>query len=374
VPFRGRLQELFLLDPNVVFLNHGAFGACPRPVFDEYQRLQRELEHEPVQFLNLRRRFPDLIAAARARLADYVGAQAADVLLAQNATTALNVVAHALELRPGDEVVATTHEYGANHILWRRVCERVGARYVEVETRPARAVEDLIGALTERTRALFVSHITSPSALVFPIAKLCAAARAAGVFTIVDGAHAPGQIELDVEAVGADVYVGDCHKWLCAPKGSGFLHAQPEAQALLEPRIVSWDWEETAWADRHRWAGTRDPSAHLAVAAAIDFQAEHQWESVRERCHALAVAATRRLGELGLEPTAESDDEYAQMVAFRLAPCDAEAVERRLFAEYRIDVAAQTWRDEPTLRVSFQGYNDESDLDALVDALRRLGL
>ena len=209
---------------------------------------------------------------------------------------------------------------------------------------------------------------------MFPIAKLCAAARAAGVFTIVDGAHAPGQIELDVEAVGADVYVGDCHKWLCAPKGSGFLHAQPEAQALLEPRIVSWDWEETAWADRHRWAGTRDPSAHLAVAAAIDFQAEHQWESVRERCHALAVAATRRLGELGLEPTAESDDEYAQMVAFRLAPCDAEAVERRLFAEYRIDVAAQTWRDEPTLRVSFQGYNDESDLDALVDALRRLGL
>ena len=368
------MRELFLLEPDVVFLNHGAFGACPRPVFDEYQRLQRELEREPVQFLNLRRRFPELVAAARARLADYVGAHAADVLLVQNATTALNVVAHALELRPGDEVVATTHEYGANDILWRRVCERAGARYVEVETRPAGAVEDLIGALTRRTRALFVSHITSPSALVLPVAKLCAAARAAGVFTIVDGAHAPGQIELDVEAVGADVYVGDCHKWLCAPKGSAFLHARPEAQALLEPRIVSWDWEEPAWADRHRWVGTRDPSAHLTVGAAIDFQAEHDWDAVRGRCHALAVTATRRLSGLGLEPMAESEDEYAQMVAFRLPPCDAEAVERRLFDEHRIDVAAQTWRGEPTLRVSFQGYNDETDLDALVDALRRIAV
>jgi isopenicillin-N epimerase len=368
------LRELFLLDPDVVFLNHGAFGACPRPVFDEYQRLQRELEREPVQFLNLRRRFPELVAAARTRLAEYVGARPADVLLAPNATTALNVVAHALELRPGDEIVATSHEYGANDILWRRVCERAGATYVEVETRPARAVDDLLGAFTGRTRAVFVSHITSPSALVFPVAKLCAAARAAGVFTIVDGAHAPSQIELDVEAVGADVYAGDCHKWLCAPKGSAFMHARPEAQALLEPRIVSWDWEEEAWADRHRWIGTRDPSAQLAVAAAIDFQAEHDWDAVRERCHTLAVTATHRLRELGLEPFAESDDEYAQMVAFRLPPCDADAVELRLFDEHRIDVAAQTWRGEPTMRVSFQGYNDESDLDALVDAVRHLEL
>jgi isopenicillin-N epimerase len=367
------VRELFLLDPDIVFLNHGSFGACPRPVFDEYQRLQRELERSPVEFLSLKRGFPALIAAARERLAAFVGAPAADLILVPNATTAVNAVAHALDLQPGDEVVSTTHEYGGNELLWRRVCESRGARLVEVDTLPATAADDLLGAFTPRTRALFVSHISSPTALRFPVEELCARARAADVLTIVDGAHAPGQIDLDVTAIGADFYAGNCHKWLCAPKGAGFLYVRPGVQALLEPSIVSWDWPADSWADRFRWTGTHDPSAHLTVGAAIDFLAEHDWESLRERCHALAAQAMKDLCELlGTEPFPAHDDEFVQMVSVRLPPCDAEALGVQLAHEHRIEVLAQTWQGEPALRVSFQGYNDEEDLEALLRALSRL--
>jgi isopenicillin-N epimerase len=364
------VRDLFLLQPDVVFLNHGSYGACPRPVFEEYQRLQRELEREPVEFLSLKRRFPELIGNVRERLAAYVGASASDIVLVPNATTAVNAVARSLDLRPGDEIVSTTHEYGGNDLLWRYTCERGGARYLEIETTPAKAVDDLLGAFTPRTRALFVSHISSPTALRFPVEKLCAQARDAGVLTIVDGAHAPGQIALDVGAIGADFYAGNCHKWLCAPKGAGFLHARREAQPLLEPLAVSWDWPAREWAERFRWTGTHDPSPHLAVPAAIDFQAEHGWDAVRARCHELAAGAVRELSGLGMEPLPASDGEFAQMVAVRLPPCDAEALGLRLFRERRIEVLAQTWRGSPTLRVSFQGYNDENDLDALLTALR----
>jgi len=367
------VRDLFLLDPDVVFLNHGSFGACPKPVFAEYQRLQLELERDPVEFLSLKRRFPGLIASARERLAAYVGASASDLILVPNATAAVNAVARSLDLNPGDEIVATTHEYGGNDLLWRYACERHGARYLEIDTKPTTAVDDLLGAVTPRTRVLFVSHISSPTALLFPVEELCARAREAGVLSIVDGAHGPGQIALDLASLGADFYAGNCHKWLCAPKGAGFLYVRPEAQPLLEPLAVSWDWTADAWAERHRWTGTHDPSSQLAVATAIDFQAEHGWDAVRARCHGLAARAARELGDrFGTEPLAASDDEFVQMVALRLPPCNAEELTLRLYREREIEVLAQDWRGTPTLRISFQGYNDENDLDVLVEALHDL--
>jgi isopenicillin-N epimerase len=364
------VKELFLLDPEIVFLNHGSFGACPRPVFAEYQRLQLELEREPVEFLG--RRYPDLIDAARERLAAYVGARADDLVFVPNATAGVNMVARSLDLQPGDEVVATTHEYGGTELMWRYLCKRAGARYVEVDTWPTTSVDDLLGAVTPRTRVIAVSHITSPTALRFPVEDICARAREAGVLTLVDGAHAPGHIAVDVGAIGADFYAGNCHKWLCSPKGAGFLHVREEHQALAEPMIISWDSVEEAWNNRQRWTGTHDPAAHLSVPAAIDFQAEHDWVDVRARCHALAVRAAQELTELlGTEAFAATEDEYVQMVAVRLPPCDAEAVRRRLFDEHKVEVVVQDWRGEPSLRASFQGYNDDSDLDALLEALPR---
>jgi isopenicillin-N epimerase len=173
--------------------------------------------------------------------------------------------------------------------------------------------------------------------------------------------------------VGADFYTGNCHKWLCAPKGAGFLYVRPERQPLVEPPIVSWDWPSDTWADRFRWTGTDDPTAYLAVPAAIAFQEEHRWGEVRARCHVLAATAAREVAELlGTEPFPERDDEFVQMVSVRLPPCDAEELGVRLAHEQRIEVAAHTWRGQPTIRISIQGYNDESDVVALLEALRPL--
>lgn len=189
------MRDLFLLRPNVVFLNHGSFGACPRPVFDEYRRWQRELERQPVEFLG--RRFPELMARSRSALANFVDADPDDIVYMPNATTALNTVARSLRFQPGDEVLATDHEYGAADRTWQFVCERRGARYVRAKVpTPVRSVDAVVDAVwsrvTERTRVLFCSHVTSPTALVFPVADLVRRARDAGILTVVDGAHVPG--------------------------------------------------------------------------------------------------------------------------------------------------------------------------------------
>ena len=351
------LEDQFLLDPTVVFLNHGSFGACPAPVFEAYQGFQRELERRPVEFLALERRFPELLEVARARLARYVGASPGNLAFVPNASSALNAVARSLELGPGDEVLLGDAEYGGLERLWAYVAERSGATLVR---RPFSELEP-----GPRTRVLFCSHIEWTSGRVNDIAEVCRRARAAEVLSIVDGAHAPGQIELDLEAIGADVYAGNCHKWLCAPKGSAFIYARPEVQPLIDPPVVSWDWlDGAAFHERHRWQGTRDPSAYLAVPAAIDFQAEHDWPQVRRRCHSLLAAH-----DFGLEPLT---DEFVQMRGFRIDDPDPPELKRRLYDEHRIEVPVFETRQGWTLRVSVQAYNDEADLQALAAALASL--
>ncbi|MBM3128713.1 MAG: aminotransferase class V-fold PLP-dependent enzyme [Chloroflexi bacterium] len=210
-------KELFLLDPEIVFLNHGSFGATPRPVFDAYQNWQRELERQPVEFLG--RRFNNLMRDARAALAAYVHADAADLIYAPNATTALNIVARSLRLNPGDEILTTDHEYGALDRTWRFIARKTGAVYraqpipVPITT-PEDFVARLWAGVTPRTRVVFLSHITSPTALIFPVAEICRRARAAGIISIVDGAHTIGQIPLNPEEIGADFYASNLHKWL----------------------------------------------------------------------------------------------------------------------------------------------------------------
>jgi isopenicillin-N epimerase len=204
------LRNLFLLDPDVVFLNHGSFGACPRPVFGEYQRLQLELERQPVEFLARDRRYPELIDQAKARLAGYVGSEPENIVFTTNATEGLNAVARSLPLGDGDEVLAPVGEYGAVDMLWRHVCERTGARYVTRPIPPGIAPEDALEELwagvTGATRVVVASHVSCFTGVVFPVEKLCRRARGHGLISIVDGAHAPGQIPLELESLGADFY------------------------------------------------------------------------------------------------------------------------------------------------------------------------
>lgn len=355
------MRRLFLLDPEIAYLDHGSFGACPRPVFEAYQRYQRELERQPAELLA--RRLPERLAAVRARLAAYVGADPADLALVPNATSGMSTVARSLRLAPGDEVLASDREYEATDAAWRLACRRAGARYVR------RPPEELGDALGERTRVLSLSHVASPTAEILEPAALCARARELGVLTVVDGAHAPGHVPVDLTALGADAYAGNCHKWLCAPKGAGFLWVRPGLQDEVVPLAIGSRWEEGGdFARRHEWQGTRDPSAWLAVPDAIDFQDEHGWDAVRARCHALAEEAQRELAALtGVAPLAGA---FGQMVACPLPPCDVDELRRRLRDEHRVEVAGRTWGGRPLLRVSFQAYNDERDLERLLEGLR----
>jgi isopenicillin-N epimerase len=381
------LRDLFLLEREVVYLNHGSFGACPRPVFEAYQARQLELERQPMAYM--RRRQGELTEARQA-LGAYLGAAADNLVYVPNATMGLNIVARALDLQPGDEVLGTDHEYGAIERTWEFVCAKQGARYVRQHVPlPIQSVEQVVEALwsgvTERTRVLFFSHITSPTALILPAVELVRRARQAGILTVIDGAHAPGQITLDLDALGVDFYAGNCHKWMMTPKGSGFLYARPEAQPLLEPLVVSWGWgteqpRVTCFVDQHQNQGTRDMAAFLAVPSAIRFMAQHDWPAVRESCHQLVRDARHRIGALdGPEPATPDEPRwFSQMAALPLPLCDAGTLCQRLRDEHAIEVPIVRWSgangDTPRafVRLSVQGYNTRADIDCLLDALARL--
>lgn len=376
--------ERFLLDPAVTFLNHGSFGACPAPVFAEWQGWQRRLEREPVLLLG--REIEGLLATARAELGAFLGAPAADLVFVPNATHGVNIVAASLARRlgPGDEVLATDHEYGACERVFRHAARERGFSFVVRET-PLPLVdgkawlEEFWKGVTPRTRLIFASHQSSPTALTFPVAELCARARETGIPTLIDGAHAPGQLELLLESLGADFYTGNCHKWLCAPKGSAFLYARPEVQELLEPLVVSWGWESekpsaSRFQDLFGWTGTADPSAPLAVPAAIRFQREQGWAEVRAACRALLAEASAGIAELTGEPqlSAESGEFWTQMRSFPLpgrAPAD---LQRRLWEEHGIEVPVMEWKGRRLLRVSVQAHNAPEDIERLLGALGEL--
>jgi isopenicillin-N epimerase len=376
------LKSQFLLDPSVTFLTHGTFGACPKPVFEAYQRWQLEMEREPVEFLG--RRAAAVLSEARAKLAEYLGVAADEVVYFPNPTTAINMVARSLDLKPGDEILTTDHEYGAMERTWRFLSNKNGAKYIRRPiplpvTTPEEFIETFWSGVTERTRVIFISHITSATALIFPIAEICRRAREAGILSIVDGAHAPGHIPLNLTELGADLYTGALHKWLGSPKGSAFLYARREVQAWLKPLVVSWGWESEApsgsqFIDYHEWQGTRDIAAFLATPAAIQFQAEHQWDTVRAACHALASETRRRINDLtGLAPICpDSSEWFGQMASIRLPAVDIQALQARLYAEYRIEIPLFKWNDQPMLRVSIQGYNTQADVDRLMIALEKL--
>jgi isopenicillin-N epimerase len=369
------LRDEFLLDRSVTFLNHGSFGACPRAVFERYQEWQLELERQPVLFLA--RRLEELLAEARGALGAYVGADPDDLVFVPNATAGVNVAARSLGLRPGDEVLSTDLEYGALDLTWEHVCAELGASYVRAPIRlpvtsHGEIVDTVWSAVGPRTRVLYLSHHTSATAMTLPVDDLCRRAREAGIRTVIDGAHVPGHIPLDLRALDADFYAGNCHKWLCAPKGAGFLYVRRELQEGIHPLVVSWGYEgdDPTFLSRHEQQGTRDPSAYLTVPAAIAWQLEHDWDSVRNRCHELARRART---ELGLEPlTPDSPDFFGQMVTLRLPPHAPEDLQERLYDDLRIEIPVSEHGGDRFIRASFQGYNDADDLERLKTALDEL--
>lgn len=379
------LKDLFLLDPDVVFLNHGSFGACPIPVFETYQEWQRLLEYQPVNFLG--RQLSSLLLESRQALGKYIHVNADDLVFIPNATYGVNLLARSLDLHPGDEVLTSDHEYGACDYTWEFNCQKTGAQYIHQSIPlPISSAEEIVDqfwrGVSTRTKVIFLSHITSPTALHLPIEAICKRARVAGILTIMDGAHAPGQIDLDMEAIGADFYVGNCHKWMLSPKGAGFLYTRPEKQPLVEPLIVSWGYKASQeissgsrFLDFLQWTGTRDPAAFLSVPRAIQFMEEQHWKQVRHQCHDQLKGAIQRICDLvNLPPPYPLDSHlYHQMGIAPLPPgTNLIALKQSLYEQYKIEVPLTQWHDMPFIRISIQGYNSPSDIRHLIEALEIL--
>lgn len=382
------LARQFLLRDDVVFLNHGSFGACPRPVFETYQGFQLELERQPVAFLG--RDLGERMKPPRVALAAELGTDADNVVGVTNATMGLNIVAQSLPLREGDEILTTDHEYSALEKTWAFVTRRTGAKVVVVKVpmplvSEAAFTEALLAGMTERTRVLFLSHITSPTALVFPIERAVAEARRRGIYSVIDGAHTPGHIPLDLDAIGADFYSGNCHKWMMSPKGSAFLHARPEMQGLLDPLIISHGWTEDSkqpgakgafgnspFIDGIEMQGTRDPSAWLSVPSALRFRADNDWVSVADHCRQLAQQTAARIGEMtGLAPLSAPEFCAPQMVAIPVPHIEDPAkVHDQLLERYGIEIPVFNWQSHSIVRLSVQGYNSQPQMEILIEALR----
>ena len=378
------LKEQFLLDPAIVFLNHGSYGATPKPVFAAYQSWQRRLEQQPVLFLG--RELPGLLHESRAALGAYLHADADDLVYIPNATHGVNIVAHSFQLAPGEEILTTDHEYGACDYTWDFVCKKTGASYIHRHIPlPVRSREEMVEqfwqGVSPQTKVIYLSQITSTTALRLPVEEICRRARQAGILTVIDAAHAPGQIPVDLDALDADMVFGNAHKWMMNAKGSAFLYVRRELQPRIEPLVVSWGYHATPdiatgsrFVDYLQWTGTKDPTAALTVPDAIQFMNDHDWDTVRSQCHRLLRQAIERICDLTrLPPLYPLDaDFYSQMAIAPLPASDLVMLKSRLYDEYQIEVPLTEWQDRQFIRISVQGYNTQEDIDALVRALEVL--
>jgi isopenicillin-N epimerase len=388
----NRFSDYWLLEPGRDFLNHGAFGACPRPVLEAQSQLRARLEAEPVRFMVSE--LEPLLDAARACVAEFVGARAADLAFVTNTTQGVNTLLASLPLRAGDELLLTDHSYNACRNAAEYWAEKSGARVNTVAiplpvSGPGEVVERVLAAVTPRTRLVLIDHVTSATALVFPVAELTAELRARGVEVLIDGAHAPGMVPLALETLGADYYVGNLHKWCCAPKGAALMWVRPEHQSRVRPLVISHGMNSTR-TDRSRfrlefdWVGTEDPTAVLSVPKALEFLGgllPGGWEELRATNHALARAARELLsGELGLSPICP-ETMLGSMATLLLPDAKhadpagilAEPLYSRL-SERGFQTLALFWPKAPrqTLRVTCQIYNELEQYRRLARALAEI--
>lgn len=381
-------RSAWSLPRGVTFLNHGSFGLVPFDVQAARQEWQRRLYENPMDFF-LRQMEVELDNVAN-RLGKLVGAAPRDLVLVDNATIGMNIVARSVGLEPGDEVLLTDHEYGAVRRIWQKRCEKIGAKVVVQNLpQPLESVDGLVDRLfsgvTARTKLLVFSHISSPTAVILPAAEICRRARELKIPVCIDGPHALATLPLNLTQLGCDFYCASGHKWLSAPNGSGFLYVNRKHQTRLSPPIVSWGGSvagrTATWQDEYNWQGTRDPAACLSIPAAIDFLERAGWETFRQHGHDLAQLARESITELtGLNALVpDSPDWYAPMISLPLptqglsAPAQGQRdpLQDRLWSEYQIEVPITWWHGERLLRVSCHLYNTADDIDLLVKALHK---
>jgi isopenicillin-N epimerase len=386
----------WLIDPKIVFLNHGSFGSCPRPVLEFQQGLRDRMERQPIQFLV--RDLEPMLDEARAALARFVGAHPDNLVFVPNATSGVNTIVRSLSFAPGDELLVTDQEYNACRNALQFAASRAGAKVVVAELpfpveSTERLLEAILSRVTVRTRLALIDHVTSQTAMVLPIARIVSELAARGVDTLVDGAHGPGMVPVNVEELGAAYYTGNCHKWLCAPKTAAFLHVRPDRQHLVHPLTISHGFTSPRKDCSHYliefgWPGTWDPTACLSVPEALRFMGgllPGGWPELQARNRGLALEARAILCQtLQIKPPCP-DECIGSMASVPLPDTPAERrpgpplyidpLQDQLLFEHGIEVPVVPWPRFPKrlLRISAQSYNETADYEKLARALKAEG-
>ncbi|NUY82617.1 aminotransferase class V-fold PLP-dependent enzyme [Flavobacterium sp. MAH-1] len=376
------MKTQFLLDPNIIYLNHGSFGACPKPIFDDYQKWQRELEAEPVQFIIYNS--PKYLKESKRALANFVNCAPEDFFFTPNPTFAINTIMRSLDLQPGDEILASDNEYGAMDRTWNFFCKKTGAKYVRAEVNlpivsKKQMIADFWKGYSEKTKVIFLNQISSATALIFPAKEICERAKELGLITIVDGAHVPGHIDLDLQDIKADFYTGTLHKWMLAPKGSSFLYVKKDFQDMLDPLIVSWGYEsvapgESRFLDYQEQQGTRDISAFLTAPACVRFLEEIDWKTRAKEARQLILENYQRFCDLlGTNPICPISEEFlGQMCSIPVNTSKPAELKDMLYGKYRIEIPVMNLNGNIYIRISTHVYVSQADIDALYLALKEV--
>ena len=379
------LKDLFLLDKDVTFLTHGSFGSCPIPIFKEFQRYQRLLEFQPISFLD--EHIDQNILSAQKALSAFINCDADDIVFFTNPTTAINEVMRSIPLNEGDEILSSPHEYGALDKAWDFISKKRGATHVKAVIQnpissKEKFIDTFVSAITSRTKVIFISHITSSTGLIFPIKEIIKVAQQQNILTIIDGAHVPGHIPLNLTELDADIYTGTCHKWLLCPKGTSFLYVKKELQNQIEPLIVSWGYDNpefsrTPFQNSHLWQGTRDISPFLTIPTAIKFRDEYNWNDVSVECKQMildfrneVLSSFDTIPLFEDEPTQWLGQMYSFSIPNHINECGR--IKSQLIHEYKIEIPIFVWAEKLYIRISLNGYNSENDLHRLLAVLPKI--
>ena len=372
-----KYKSLFSLDPEVTYLNHGSFGACPKVIFDALISFQKKLEFEPVNFLD--NHLYKYLKDARLALSNYVNCDRDDIAFFPNPSTALNTLIRSLDLDRGDQILTTNHEYGALDRTWNFISKKRGCEYVKLNieipfTDKQKFIDSFKNAINSKTKVVFLSHITSATALIFPVKEIIDIAKQKNILTIIDGAHVPAHIDLDIKKLDPDFYCGACHKWMCSPKGVAFLYVKKECQNMIEPLVVSWGYEaenpsDSQYLDYMQWQGTNDMSAYLTVPETIKFLNENDWKEKAKKCRELNLWAKNEICE-NLNTYSLGNDEFlGQMTTIAYHFNDIINEKKEFYNKYKIQVPFIKWNNKTFFRISSQVYNSKDDFEYLINSL-----
>ena len=376
------MKSQFSLNQSITFLNHGSFGACPKPIFEEYQRIQSELEFDPVEFIQKKQ--PKYLKIARESLAGFVGCSASDLFFTPNPTYAINTIMRSIKLNEGDEILTTNHEYGAMDRTWNFYCKKSGAKYIRQNINfpivsKEQMIEEFWKGYNSNTKVVFLNQISSATALIFPVKEICDRAKELGLITIVDGAHVPGHIDLNISELNPDYYTATLHKWMLAPKGSSFLYVKPALQNSLEPLVVSWGYEsiipgESQFLDYHEIQGTRDVSAFLTTPKVVEFLEQNNWNEKSKVCKQIVLDNYQRFCDLlNTKPIAPVTEEFlGQMASIPVRTEKPTELKELLYSKYKIQIPVMPLNGNYYIRYSINAYNSQADLDILYNALEEI--